>query len=147
MRGTAIEMNRSRNSYIRAPRSVTLQPTRRRRLGRRTLGFGLRRLGFGPLLALLLLLLGLLRLLGTPRRRRDLSRAGLLLRLFAPGLGPGVGGAALVLRVFGVRHVPTSLSRAESAGRICPRCAPPSDPCAAPAVPAAGLPPRGRDAS
>src|SRR5216110_1620079 len=27
MRGTAIEMNRSRNSYIRAPRSVTLQPT------------------------------------------------------------------------------------------------------------------------
>src|SRR5256885_10311109 len=27
MRGTAIVMNRSRNSYIRAPRSVTLQPT------------------------------------------------------------------------------------------------------------------------
>ena len=27
MRGTASEMNRSRNSYIRAPRSVTEQPT------------------------------------------------------------------------------------------------------------------------
>src|SRR6266571_4118995 len=143
MRGTAMLMNRSRNSYIRAPRPdvqhdldelrdlvLVLEAELLHELGphpllvvveqpgpRRGLGRGRRRaLGLGrawPSLGGLLRLLGL-GLLGARRRRRG-GRVGAL-RLLTSGRRPGVSRPSdLRFPLFGVRH--SLISPGGSAGR------------------------------